>query len=162
MKFIFPLVLTAIGTGAGVGAGLYLPPSTFIDEADASDIECPTPEVLADWEPNPDAETEFVKLSNQLVVPVVSDRGDNALVILSISFEVDELGKELVFQKEPRLRDHLLQVLFSHANQGGFSGRYTNSEKMTQLRRRLSETSRKILGASLHDVLITDLVRQAG
>lgn len=162
MKFIFPFIFTAIGTGAGVGAGLYLPPSTFIKEVDAVALDCPAHEAFADWEPNPDVETQFVKLNNQLVVPVISEQGDNALVIISISFEVDEAGKELVFQKEPRLRDHLLQVLFSHANQGGFSGRYTNAEKMVQLRRRLTETSHKILGNSLHDVLITDLVRQAG
>ena len=63
---------------------------------------------------------EYVKLSNQFVVPVVKGKTVVSLVVLSLSLEVPEGQKDAVFRREPKLRDSFLQVLFDHANIGGF------------------------------------------
>ncbi|MCA0270492.1 MAG: flagellar basal body-associated FliL family protein [Proteobacteria bacterium] len=108
----------------------------------------------------PAAPTEFVKLNNQFVVPVIRGNDVSALVILSITLEVETGASEAVFAAEPKLRDSFLQVLFDHANAKGFDGAFTQSSRMAQLRKALIETARTILGNLLDDVLIVDIVRQ--
>ena len=106
------------------------------------------------------ATREYVKLNNQFIVPVVQKGTVQSLVILSISLEVALGESEKVFQLEPKLRDSFLQVMFDHANSGGFDGAYTNSNTMEVLRTALFETARGILGKTVSDVLIIDIVRQ--
>jgi hypothetical protein len=106
------------------------------------------------------APTEFVKLNNQFVVPVIRGNDVSALVILSITLEVETGASEAVFAAEPKLRDSFLQVLFDHANARGFDGAFTQSSRMAQLRKALFEPARSILGNLVDDVLIVDIVRQ--
>jgi len=103
---------------------------------------------------------EYVKLNNQFVVPVISGTKVKALVVMSLSVEVTAGQKEKVFALEPKLRDAFLQVLFNHANSGGFDGTFTSGQKMSDLRSALSETATKILGPIAADVLVVDIVRQ--
>ena len=72
------------------------------------------------------ARPEYVKLNNQFVVPVVEDGRVAAMVVLSLSLEVEAGNTEAVYQREPKLRDAFLQVLFDHANVGGFCGSFTD------------------------------------
>jgi hypothetical protein len=81
-------------------------------------------------------------------------------VVLTLTIEVESGENELVYDREPRLRDALLRVMFSHANVGGFDGSFTAVESMTPLREGLREAARQVLGAVAHDVLIMDIVRQ--
>ena len=146
MRKFLPLLLALVGLGAGLGAGLFLRPSDTGEEATAP--------------PTPLAPAEYVKLSNQFVVPVV-ERGEiSSLVILSLSLEIDPGASEAVYAREPRLRDAFLQVLFQHANSGGFHGAFTADMPMTALRTALRETAQKIVGPQVRDTLIIDLVRQ--
>ena len=77
-----------------------------------------------------------------------------------MNLEVAVGGRELVYQREPKLRDAFLQVLFDHANAGGFDGVFTSGRNMALLRDALKETAQKTLGETLNDVLIVDFVRQ--
>ena len=47
---------------------------------------------------------------------------------------------------EPKLRDVFLQVLFDHANMGGFRGAFTRSDVLEPLRTALREAAQKHLG----------------
>lgn len=165
MRLILPLVLGLVGLGAGVGAGLYLQPP-------------PAPEAMVEHDPaeadgdvvlaraaaeahEEDAATyDYMRLNNQFVVPVVGEGRVTSLVILSLSLEIDPGGTEAVYAREPKLRDGFLQVLFDHANAGGFDGDFTAPTKRMALRRALSEQASKILGPLVNDVLIVDMVRQ--
>ena len=82
------------------------------------------------------------------------------MVILAISLEVAHGSADPVYAREPKLRDAFLQVLFDHANAGGFSGDFTDSSNLTFLRKALLETAQSILGDSVSDILISDLARQ--
>lgn len=111
----------------------------------------------------PEGETplhDYVKLNNQFVVPVVQNGQVASMVILALSLEVSVGGTEQVYALEPKLRDVFLQVLFDHANSGGFSGDFTASKNMVVLRDALREVAIKVLGANLTDVLIIDIARQ--
>jgi hypothetical protein len=103
---------------------------------------------------------DFVRMSNQFVVPIVENGRVAALVILSLGLEVEEGATETVFAREPKLRDAFLQVLFAHANAGGFRGAFTEAATVAILRQALREAAVTVLGASAHDVLISDMVRQ--
>ncbi|HHC29531.1 MAG TPA: flagellar basal body-associated FliL family protein, partial [Rhodobacterales bacterium] len=109
-----------------------------------------------------EAETgsDYVKLNNQFVVPTVKAGRIAAMVVLSISLEVPPGGSEAIYQREPKLRDLFLQVLFDHANAGGFDGAFTEGGKMDVLRAALLETAQRELGNNIRSVLITDMAKQ--
>ena len=103
---------------------------------------------------------EFAKLSNQFVVPVMEKGRVSAMVILSLSLEVRNGTTSLAFAAEPKLRDVFLQVLFDHANTGGFTGAYTDSANLLLLRKALLEAAMGVLKENVSNVLIVDIVRQ--
>ena len=130
MRKFFPVLLAILGLGAGAGAGLALRP-----------VPDPAPEEAAvERTEEPEVPPDYVKLNNQFVVPVVEDGRVVSMVILSMSLEVTAGSTEAVFAKEPKLRDAFLQVLFDHANAGGFKGSFTDGSNLVMLRRALLET----------------------
>lgn len=145
---ILPLLLALLGLGAGIAGGLFLRPAEEHSEAEAAATEEPVPS------------TEFAKLNNQFVIPVVEGGRVVSLVIMSLSIEVTLGGTESVFLQEPKLRDAMLQIMFDHANAGGFNGVFTDGENLIVLRRALLEAAQKIMGAVVRDVLISELSRQ--
>ncbi len=170
MRKLLPLVLALIGLGGGLGLGIALRPDPEGQAAPGPCGEVPQDGQTeagadmgdADGEETSEGETtkEYVKLNNQFIVPVVEQGSVHSLVILSISLEVGIGQSEKAFQIEPKLRDSFLQVLFDHANSGGFEGAYTNANNMEVLRTALFETARGIMGKTVSDVLIVDIVRQ--
>ena len=176
MRFILPLLLALVGLGGGIGAGLFLSP----EEApkDMALADCPPPadgeEIAQSPPPIPtkadhgddhaedeaNAAFDYVKLNNQFVVPVVKEGRVAALVVMSLSVEVETGAREAVFLREPKLRDTFLQVLFDHANSGGFDGNFTSTLNLTTLRQSLVYAAQSILGSTASDVLIQDIARQ--
>ncbi len=155
MGKILPALLAMIGLAAGAGGGYMLRPAPHtLAEAN------PCGEDTAAADPQVASTFNYVKLNNQFVIPVVEAGRVSALVILSLSLEVTPGGSEKVYAVEPRLRDELLQVLFNHANTGGFRGAFTEAGNMDALRKALLEAARKTLGTSVSNVLIADIVRQ--
>ncbi len=170
---LIPLFIALIGLGGGIGAGLALRPAPEpVAVADGTcPCDCGTPGApdaataqagaTADHAgEDGEATTDFVKMNNQFVVPVVQDESIAALVVMSISFEVPTGGSEKIYQREPKLRDLFLQVLFDHANAGGFDGAFTAGPNMRALRTALLESARSELGNNVDDILITDIARQ--
>lgn len=164
MRKILPLLLALIGVGAGIGAGVILKPEP-VEHTNVADCT-PTEHVqdvehaLAVDDHGNEIGPEYVKMNNQFVIPVVKDGKMSALVVLSISLEVSSGGKESTFQREPKLRDAFNQVLFDHANAGGFDGVFTKSHNMILLRDSLYEVAKKIAGPVVKDILFGEIVRQ--
>ena len=163
---LVPVILAVVGLGAGVGAGLFLRPAPTSEEhATDGDAGAEGGEHAAEAETGEDGEPkegapEYVKLSNQFVIPVVEQGRVAAMVVLSLSIEIKPGETEAVYQREPKLRDVFLQVLFDHANTGGFSGSFTDGANLVVLRSSLKEAAVTILGAGVSDVLITEIARQ--
>ena len=150
---LLPVLMVLVGLGIGLGAGLALRPAP---EEVAQPEEAPAPAPRQPTEPAGD----FFRLNNQFIVPVLEDGRITALVILSLSVEVEPGTSDSIFNVEPRLRDAFLQVMFDHANAGGFTGAFTSASTLGTLRSALREAARSILGPTARDVLIIDLVRQ--
>ena len=153
-KILLPVIILGFGVAGGVVVASSLPRFNLENcfPADAHEVEPPPVET--------EVPTEFVKLNNQFLVPVISDERVKSLVVMSLSLEVTEGTQETVFLIEPRLRDILLRVLFEHANQGGFDGAFTSAVQLDSLREKLRAAGRDILGETLRDVLIVDVARQ--
>lgn len=165
-KLLIPFLFLLVGTGSGVGAAFLLKSEepaieTATETCAPSDSAGHTIADAADHMPESLPEvTEFAKLNNQFVVPVVSADRIAAMVVISLSIEVAEGNKEVVFQAEPKIRNSFLQVMFDHANIGGFSGNFTSATNMRILRQDLLRSARLIIGENAMDVLILDIVRQ--
>ena len=179
LRLILPVLLLALGVGGGVGAGIFLAPAApAAPDADgdsrsgvdalASGTAAVTPEASAGPAvPGPGESvgrvggaSEYVRLNNQFVVPIVRNGSVRSLVVMSLTLEVDAGQNGLVFDQEPRLRDAFLQVMFAHANAGGFDGSFTESAAMDPLREALQEAAERVLGQMARDVLIVDITRQ--
>ncbi|WP_371224999.1 flagellar basal body-associated FliL family protein [Roseovarius sp. 2305UL8-3] len=164
MNKILPVLLLLVGTGAGIGAGIVLKPSPadMADEHAQVSVENPQHEDGHDATQEKDESDipEYVELNNQFVVPVVRDDMVDSLVVMSLGIEVDAGGETDVYRREPKLRDVLLQVLFDHANVGGFHGRFTDGNTMDTLRMALTEAAQSVVGKAVRAVVITDIARQ--
>lgn len=158
---LLPFALPLLGLAAGVGAGFALrpdPPAPPAENtAEPAEALVPAAEPLPE---TPEVPPEYARMNNQFVVPVLEEGRVAAMVILSLSIEIPPGGAEDVYAREPKLRDSFLQVLFDHANSGGFRGAFTDGSNMVLLRRALLESARGVLGPVARDVLITDIVRQ--
>lgn len=159
MRKLLPIILALLGTGAGVGAGIFLMPAQGHEEAS---IDCPDPGApVATGAPVAEPEDrEYVKLNNQFVVPVVVDGRVGSMVVMSLSVEMSGGNSQLLFDREPKLRDAFLQEMFEHANVGGFDGAFTEARNLAPLREGLLAAAHRVLGSVAIDVLITEIGRQ--
>ncbi|WP_299401203.1 flagellar basal body-associated protein FliL [uncultured Roseobacter sp.] len=168
MKKLLPIIMLLVGSGAGVGAGIFLRPAP-VEEAAAYEETEKSAEPTKDKESHSekhDAEAsseamEYVRLPNQFVVPLVQEDRISAMVVMALSIEVASGYSEEVFDKEPKLRDEFLRVLFDHASIGGFDGAFINNENLDVVRGNLREVAVGVMGADIaNDVLIFEIARQ--
>jgi flagellar FliL protein len=154
LKKILPLLLLVVGAGMGIGIGIVLRPAPeeMLMEAEDATAAIEDEEV--------EELVEYVKMNNQFVVPIVKDKKVSSLIVMSLSIEVPIGQKDAIYAKEPKLRDSFLQVLFNHANLGGFEGEFTDSSNLDVLRNSLREIGRRDLGDGISDVLIMEVARQ--
>lgn len=152
IRKLIPILLALVGLGAGLGGGVFLrPPPEGPAEAEK------VAEEKAEAETQP---PDYVKLNNQFVVPIVEGGRVASMVVLSLSLEVAAGNTETVYSREPKIRDVFLQVLFDHANTGGFRGSFTDGSNLVLLRRALKEKAIGVMGDIVTDVLITEIARQ--
>lgn len=166
IRKLTPLVLGLAGLVAGFTAGRAYGPELGLGPSHTASSEVehadPTAPVVGIGQASaPDGKAEFVKMSSQFVVPVIEAGRIQSLVILSLSIETPEGQGDLVYAREPKLRDGLLQAMFDHANAGGFRGDFTGTAQMNGLRRTLLEVAQTVLSRDqVRNVLITEIVRQ--
>lgn len=162
MKNLLPIVMLLIGTGAGVGAGIFMRPETLPESAEGVEEEAevaPAPAV-----PSPAASIEgkqYIKLKNQFVIPIVAEERIASMVVMTLSVEVPEGRGQAVYDIEPKIRDVFLRVLFDYATIGGFDGAFASNGNLDVIRNGLREAAFGTFGADLiSDVLIFEIARQ--
>ncbi len=171
------VILLVLGAGAGAGAAWFLPwltePETAAEVIDDPAVEAMPPESAATV---PEAaasgglpvasairdDAEYQRFDGPFLVPLV--RGDRleAMMVLTLGLEVAPGETALIQSREPRLRNQLLQVLFDHANTGGFDGMFTGAANMRALRESLTRAARDVVGDAVASVLVLDMIRQEG
>ncbi|WP_176248859.1 flagellar basal body-associated protein FliL [Sulfitobacter sp. HGT1] len=166
MKKILPIIFLIISAAIGVAAGKFLRPEHVPEVAETSEEEGQDDHTQHLNPPNqtprdPNEVVDYVKLNNQFVVPIVEEERVASLIVLSLSIETPDGRQEEILRKEPKLRDSFLQVLFTHANLGGFDGEFTRADKLNSLRRLLLEVAQRDVGKdAAYDVLILEIARQ--
>lgn len=164
LKLILPILLAAIGTGAGVAAALALRPAPGAsgqeDTRETSKSDTSHESATNEEDDSEELAREYVKLNNQFIVPIVRHDLISALIVIALSVEVGAGQKDEVYLREPKLRDSFLQVLFDHANMGGFSGEFTDTNTLATLREALRDVAQRDMGEMVSDVLIIDIARQ--
>ena len=176
MAKLLPLLLAVLGIAAGVGAGHLLRPDApaVAEPAPAGEgaVDCPPPAAQTAALTAPPAhrapdeaaasDSEFVEFANKFVVPLVDETSDKvaSMVVLAFSLEVAPGTSERIYEREPKLRDAFLRVLFDHANAGGFDDGYLSSAGLDELRKALREIAVTTAGSAVRDVLILDMVKQ--
>ncbi|MFD1913716.1 flagellar basal body-associated FliL family protein [Halodurantibacterium flavum] len=146
MTRILPIIIAMLGIVAGAGAGFFLRPGPE-PQADVATAQHSRP-------------TTIIPMANQFVIPLVEGGRVTSMAVLSISIEADAESAAEVEQRLPRLQDAFLQVMFDHANAGGFYGNFTSSNTRSQLRGALREQAQAVAGPIVRDVLITEYRRQ--
>lgn len=164
---LIPVLFLVVGLGAGAGAGLYLAPAQKPEDATTDKDAALKGNDKGKEQGKPKTSkkkdgggSEFLKMIKQFVVPVVKDDSIDAMVTLTLSLEADPSITDRFYAIEPKLRDRFLQVLFDHANSGGFDGVFTESGNLDILRKSLLEVARKDLGDNVTEVLIMSVNRQ--
>jgi len=162
IRKILPLLLALVGLGIGAGAGLFLRPAPepVVVEGETAEQGAAEPAAEDHVEAEPEVPPEYVKLNNQFVVPVMDGGKVISMVILSLSLEIEPGKSQDIYAREPKLRDVFLQVLFDHANAGGFQGSFTDGSNLVLLRKALRESAAGVMGEMVMDVLISDIARQ--
>lgn len=168
IRVLLPVILLLVGVGGGVAAGKMLAggaseaarDAAYGDPANAAESEEDGGGDGYGDASDPSSQFEYVRLNNQFIVPIIRHGSVRSLVVLSLTVEVQTGENAVVYEREPRLRDAFLRVMFSHANVGGFDGSFTTVEAMAPLRSGLREAAQQILGEIVNDVLIVDIVRQ--
>jgi flagellar FliL protein len=159
-KLIIPVALALVGLGGGVTAGILLKPTPEPAEpCDPETAECdPPPEDAAIHDLMIDF--EYVRLDGQFIVPIMEGDRVRAMVVLSLTIEAEAGLESDITAIQPKIRDAFLQVLFNHAQSGGFSGPFTTGQPMRDLRGALRARAQELLGPKAKGVLVTDIVRQ--
>ncbi|MEY4304153.1 MAG: hypothetical protein RIT52_328, partial [Pseudomonadota bacterium] len=159
IRKILPLLLALVGLGIGAGAGFFLRPAPEPVAAEGEAAEHGAADQKADDHAEAGSEVlpEYVKLNNQFVVPVMDGGKVISMVILSLSLEIEPGKSQDIYAREPKLRDVFLQVLFDHANAGGFQGSFTDGSNLVLLRKALLESATGVMGEMVKDVLISDI-----
>lgn len=169
MKKLLPVILVVLGAGGGLGAGILLKPASEPEEGaapcTAGDSTCmaatamtPAPVMAEPYDT--EKEWDYVKLPKQFVIPIIRKERVAALVVMTLSLEVEAGTSDAVLTRAPKLKDGFLQVMFEHANSGGFDGAFTTGQSMKDLRGSLNEVATRYLGDIVHDVLIEEIVKQ--
>ena len=170
MKKLFPILIALVGLAGGIGAGTFLKPAPEPEMAMAP--ECPdgtdkcneaatayaSVAVVENYDP--EKEWDYVKLPKQFVIPIIKKERVTALVVLTLSLEVEPGATDGVLARSPKLKDGFLQVMFAHANSGGFDGAFTTGQSMKDLRSSLNDVAKRYLGEIINDVLIEEIVKQ--
>ena len=156
---LLAVLLVPIGLIAGLAGGHLLAPpieeepkEELKQEAMVEQVKAPAPLDLAD--------TDYANLDKHFIVPVIENGAVSSLVVITMAVEVSRENKELVFEHEPKLRAEFLNVFFNHAQSGGFSGVFIQSQLMGDLRASLNAAAWSVLGDAARQVLITSLTRQ--
>ncbi len=153
MAKVIAVLLVLLGLGGGVGAGYLLRPAPVVEDSDPAAVAPILAPVLVE-------SVALFEFDTPFIIPVVTEQAVNAIFMLRIGLEIEAEQQQFVKGQEPRLRDRLLQVMFDHANSGGFEGVYTSQTKLATLRRSLLESAQSVVGREIvQRVLITDLAR---
>lgn len=107
-----------------------------------------------------ESDRDYVKIGRQIIIPIVSEGDTRALMLFDLALDVPSSMTERTYAVVPRIRDAFLSELFEMSYTGAFSNTYTDERIIEELRGKLRAAARRIMGNSVREVLILDIMRQ--
>jgi flagellar protein FliL len=151
VKKIIGLVLIIAALAGGIFAGMQLGGKKH------KDADKPKKEVT-DFKKK---QFLYFKFKKPMIIPIFRNDKAVGMLIVEIWLELEPESETIIIgNKEPRLRDELLQVFYAYASQGRLSESLLEPKTQAELRRDLTNVSRQLIGDELHAVLINDMQRQ--
>ncbi|WP_308915867.1 flagellar basal body-associated protein FliL [Jannaschia sp. LMIT008] len=154
MKAVLALTMVLGAVAGGGVAGAMLSPGHPAPEAEA-EAEAPAAE-----EAEALSEAVEIPLIREFIVPLIIDGRVRSHVVLTLGLSSKTLPQEAAYDREPVLRDKLMEALFRHASAGGFDGRFTETLPMNRLRLALNEAAQATYEGHDLTVLITSIDRR--
>ena len=169
MQKIIALVIVLFGVGGGLALGVALRPGDAAPGPDDAAADAGSAEAAVERggtesgaadEGEAGADRDYVKIGRQIIIPVVKEGETQALMLFDLALDVPRSMTERTYAAEPRLRDAFLRELFEMSYTGAFSSTYTDERVIEELREKLRAAARRLLGDSVAEVLILDIMRQ--
>ncbi|MEO1291229.1 MAG: flagellar basal body-associated FliL family protein [Pseudomonadota bacterium] len=180
LKLLIPVILALLGVAGGAAVGIVMKPPLETKEGDekgAKDKGKDAEEDMTYYDPHEDdpfasierdeegePTSEYVEISRRFVVPLIersaSGRLKKSMIAINFTLEMEPGKTGLAVQHEPKIRDVLLRTLISFASTGAFDETANPHSTMKELRRELRKAARGVLGKSVRDVLIGELIKQ--
>lgn len=102
----------------------------------------------------------YYKFSREFVVPVISNKRVDSLVILNLNLEVDSAIADSLYQMDPKLRDNIMTTLVSLSNEGEAMVSITDPANYELIRATVLENLKLLVPEGLENVLILDMAKQ--
>ena len=104
--------------------------------------------------------TGYIKFSRPFIVPVLNSSGRNFVIMMDINIEAPSSATQSAYEKEPKLRDVMLQTLFNLSNEGTFGENLLVENNMDDLREKLLEAAQSVIGEDAQNILILNISKQ--
>lgn len=172
MRKLIPIILALVGVGAGGAVGFVLKPQPEAHEAaDAEHAEAGPGEDAhgaagyggeraAIGAPGKATDSEYMPLSRKLIVPFRRQSGRKAFLALDVSLEVAPGEINHVEAHEPKLVDAFLRTLIAFAATGAFDDDSHAPHTLNELNHELKLAAQAVLGESVREVLIANMLTQ--
>lgn len=105
-------------------------------------------------------DSAYVALSRKLIVPFTRENGKKAFVAIDITLEMAPEDSGRATEHEPKILDAFLRTLVSFAATGAFDDHAAASHTLRELNSELLKAARAVLGESVREVLISNLLTQ--
>lgn len=142
-----PLLVAGVALGliAGGGGGTYW----YLAQARTAPAEGTSSEAPA-----------FIDMERKFVVPLVRGNRVRSLLVADLRLEVRASGESRALTLKPKVRDALLDALYSMAVAGTFDGDLYSNNVQDDMRARLLQAARQVLQDDAVAILIAELLRQ--
>lgn len=183
MKMLLPILLAVVGIGVGGAVGYVMKPHPEPTEehgdAGAEHAEEGHDGEKAGGHGGGDAhaldgrgggalgealseatDSVYVALSRKLIVPFTRENGKKAFVAIDITLEMSPEDGHRATDHEPKILDAFLRTLVSFAATGAFDDHAAASHTLRELNGELLKAARAVLGPSVREVLISNLLTQ--
>lgn len=152
------LLLNILAVGGGIFAGQFVlvspPPSDTSQGEEVSDAsdEAPAKE-KADVYP--------IRFARPFVVPVTDGWRTNALVVVSLSAEIERGAVDGVIGLEERLRDRIMQRLIAFSYDGGFNGAINDPSLYDTVREQVKDALAGLYPEKIGDVMVLEMLKRS-
>ncbi|MEO0819665.1 MAG: hypothetical protein AAF074_04470 [Pseudomonadota bacterium] len=104
------------------------------------------------------AERTVVDFNRRLIVPIVTDRQTESIVLLDVSIDVPISAQERAYDAVPKLRDRFLRVLLGLSAAGAFQSGIVDPRLIDRIRSLLQDRAKEVLPGVDTEVLILEVL----